>query len=160
MKKIVTSKLLYRALSILLGGVFVYAGVPKLLDPEAFAMVIDNYGLVSWSMAKFLSRALPAVEVVTGLALIFDLRGALGVIVAQLLMFMGVLAYGIHLGLDADCGCFGSPDPDGGEPGGLWPTLIRDALMVGACFFLYWQRRVAGFSPRSFLPKRFFNASE
>lgn len=159
MKHIVTSKLLYRALSILVGGVFVYAGSTKLGDAAGFATVIDNYGLVTWGMAKLLARVLPVVEVVTGLGLILNVRGALGMIVAQLLVFMAVLGYGIHLGLDADCGCFGPSDPGGGESGGLWPTMIRDALMLGACLFLYWQRRVAGFTPRPLIPFT-FNASE
>lgn len=159
MKNIVASKLLYRVLLLILGGVFVYAGVSKLGDALGFATIIDNYGLVSWGMAKLLARVLPVVEIVTGLGLILNVRGALGMIVAQLLGFMAVLGYGIHLGLDADCGCFGPSDPGGGEQGGLWPTLIRDALMFGVCLFLYWQRRVAGFKPRPLIPFT-FKASE
>ncbi|QJB56228.1 MauE/DoxX family redox-associated membrane protein [Pseudodesulfovibrio sp. zrk46] len=149
MKKIFTSKLLYLALRIALGGVFVYAGLSKITDPDGFAMAIDGYGLVSWRIANLLARVLPVVEIVSGLGLIFDVRGALGMIVAQLLGFVCVLAYGIHMGLDVDCGCFGPNDPGAGEPGGLWGTLIRDLLMLGACLLMYWQRRIAGFVPRS-----------
>jgi len=160
MKNIVTSKLLYRAIGIFIGMVFVYAGATKLTDTLTFASTIDGYGLVSWGMAKLLSKVLPVVEIVTGVALILDIRGALGMIVAQLLVFMVVLGYGIHMGLDADCGCFGPSDGGGDQSGGLWPTMIRDAFMFGACLLMYWQRRVAGFIPRSLIPLRFFNASE
>jgi len=151
MKKIITSKLLYLALRVVLGGVFIYAGATKIVDVDGFAMAIDGYGLVSWRMANLLARTLPVIEIVTGLGLILDVRGALGMIVAQLLGFVSVLVYAISMGLDVDCGCFGPNDPGAGESGGLWETLIRDMLMIAACLFIYWQRRLAGFIPRSLL---------
>ncbi|MUM77306.1 DoxX family membrane protein [Pseudodesulfovibrio sp. F-1] len=146
----------YLALRLGLGGAFVYAGVLKLMDPMAFAAAIDGYGLVSWSTAKTLARVLPAVEVVTGAGLVFDIRGALGLVVAQLLVFMGVLAWAMHLGLDVDCGCFG---PSGLPPGitppppsdGLGETaraMIRDAAMLAAGGLILWLRRILGVRPR------------
>jgi len=158
-KKILTSKLLYRVLGIILGIVFIYAGAMKLPDPLTFASTIDGYGLVSWSLSKLLARVLPIVEIVTGLALIFNIRGALGMIVAQLLVFMAVLSYGIYMGLDADCGCFGPGESGNEYSGGLWPTLIRDAFMLGACLLMYWQRWAAGIVPHPLNPFK-SNASE
>ncbi|CCH49672.1 MauE/DoxX family redox-associated membrane protein [Pseudodesulfovibrio piezophilus] len=148
MLKVVSSKPLYIVLRVLLGGVFVYAGILKLADPAAFAQAIDGYGLVSWRMANLISRSLPVLEILSGIGLIFDVRGSLGMIVAQLLGFMGVLAYGIHMGLDVDCGCFGPSDPGAGAHGGLWGTLVRDMFMFAACLIIFWQRRVAGYFPR------------
>ena len=149
MLKVITSKPLYLIIRVILGGLFVYAGATKVGDPQAFAMAIDEYGLVTWRMANLIARVLPPVEIVAGLGLIFDIKGSLGIIVAQLLGFMAVLAYGIYMGLDVDCGCFGPSDSPDGDGSGLWGTLIRDMLMFGACLFMYWQRRVAGFVPRS-----------
>ena len=141
-----------------MGGLFVYAGATKIVDPDAFAMAIDGYGLVSWRMANFIARVLPVIEIVSGFGLIFDVRGALGMIVAQLLGFVCVLTYGIYMGLDVDCGCFGPSDPGAGEAGGLWGTLIRDMFMFAACLLIYWQRRLVGFTPRS--PLRFFSSTK
>jgi len=146
----------YLALRLGLGGVFVYAGTLKLLDPMAFAAAIDGYGLVSWGTAKALSRVLPVVEVAAGAGLVFDIRGALGLVVAQLLVFMGVLAWAMHMGLDVDCGCFG---PAGLPPGitppeppeGLGETpkaMIRDAVMLAAGGLILWLRRILGVRPR------------
>lgn len=149
MKKILSSTVLYFLLRVAIGGLFVYAGATKLTDVLGFAATIDEYGLVSWRMANLIARTLPVIEIVTGLGLIFDIRGSLGAIVVQLLGFVGVLAYGIHLGLDVDCGCFGPADSTAGEHGGLWGTLIRDLFMLGACLLIYAQRRLAGFRPRS-----------
>lgn len=148
MKRLISSRIIYAAIRIILGGLFVYAGATKLMDVTAFAATIDQYGLVTWRTANVIARTLPVVEIASGLGLMLDLRGALGIIVAQLLGFVGVLAYGIHLGLDIDCGCFGPAD--GAAAGSsLTTTLIRDLFMLGACLLLYLQRRIAGFQPRS-----------
>jgi len=142
----------YLLLRLVIGGLFVFAGVLKLADPAAFAMAIDGYGMVSWSTAKLLSRALPILEVATGLGLILDFKGALALIVAQLLVFMGVVGYAVHLGLDVDCGCFG---PQSGVPteggGNLRETLLRDGAMLVGCAVMYWQRWVSGRRLRSVL---------
>ncbi|WP_319470343.1 MauE/DoxX family redox-associated membrane protein [uncultured Pseudodesulfovibrio sp.] len=149
MLKILYSKWLYCVLRLVIGGLFVYAGILKLADPTAFAVSIDGYGMVTWRMAKVLAHVLPVIEVAAGIGLLLDIKGAMALIVAQLLMFIGVLSYAIHMGLDVDCGCFGPEASSGGESGGLWPTLIRDIVMLVACVLMYWQRRAAGFAPRS-----------
>jgi uncharacterized membrane protein YphA (DoxX/SURF4 family) len=151
-------RVVYGVARLGLGAVFVYAGALKLMDPMAFAQAIDAYGLVSWGTAKVLARVLPAVEVAAGAGLILDLRGALGLIVAQLLVFMGVVAYGMYMGLDVDCGCFGpsglppgitpsSPSPANGL-GESARTMIRDAVMLATCLLLYRLRRTLGVRPR------------
>jgi len=155
MKKFIASELLYRVLRIVIGGLFIYAGVIKMSDPGAFAETIDGYGLVSWRMTTLLAKTLPILEIVSGLGLVLNIKGALGMIVAQLLGFMVVIAYAIHLGLNVDCGCFGPSDSAGAEGGGLWQTFYRDMLMFGVCLLMYWQRRTAGLGLRSFIPLKF-----
>lgn len=145
------AKPIYVIVRVILGLVFIYAGATKITDPLGFAAAIDEYGLVTWRMANLIARTLPIIEIISGLGLIFDIKGALGLVVAQLLGFVTVLAYAIHLGLDIDCGCFGPSDPAAPEPGGLWITMLRDLLMVTACVLLYWQRRILGVMPRSVL---------
>ena len=55
----------------LAGGVFVYAGGLKLLDPPRFASDIGNYQILPWPVAVRLAFYLPWLEVLCGLALIF-----------------------------------------------------------------------------------------
>jgi uncharacterized membrane protein YphA (DoxX/SURF4 family) len=160
MKKNPVSKVLSLVLRLALGGVFIYAGALKLLDPDAFAQAIDAYGLVNWGTAKILARALPVIEVASGAGLILGIRGALGLVVAQLLVFLAVTAYALHMGLDVDCGCFG---PAAGSPaasifgssgssavdelaagsGSLVQTLVRDTLMLIACLIIHRQQKGA-----------------
>ncbi|MEF2231420.1 MAG: MauE/DoxX family redox-associated membrane protein [Pseudodesulfovibrio sp.] len=152
MHMLFTRSTAYLLLRLVIGGLFVFAGALKLADPSAFAMAIDGYGLVSWSTAKLLSRALPIVEIAAGLGLILDFRGALALIVVQLLVFLAVVGYAVHLGLDVDCGCFGPQAAKPGEgAGSLKETLLRDGAMLVGCAVMYWQRWVSGRRPRSVL---------
>ncbi len=151
--------IVYLVLRVIPATVFIYAGITKLGDVSGFAMSIDGYGMVSWRMAQLIAQVLPPIEIIAGIGLILDMRGALGMIVVQLLGFVCVLAYGISMGLDMDCGCFG-PSGGTGESGGLWGALVRDLLMLVACLLLYWLRCSAGLSPRSVLQRFSSNQSE
>lgn len=158
MKSLLASKAFYTLIRVTLGLLFVYAGTLKLMNPEGFAVTINIYGLVTWKMAGFLSYAIPVVEILSGLGLVLDVRGALAMVVAQLLGFMVVLLYALYLGLDADCGCFGTPKNTDNAPSGPLPAFFRDAVMLAGCLLLYAQRRIAGFRPR--VLGRLFGTSE
>ncbi|MDD3311645.1 MauE/DoxX family redox-associated membrane protein [Pseudodesulfovibrio sp.] len=151
MNRLLSASSLYFVLRLVIGGVFVAAGALKLADPAAFAMAIDGYGLVSWSTAKLLSHALPVLEIVSGLGVILDVRGALALIAVQLLVFLGVVGWAVHLGLDVDCGCFGPSAQPGGGSGDLKETLVRDGALLAGCLVLYWRRWVGTGRPRSLL---------
>jgi len=150
MKPLLSGTPAYCILRLILGSLFLYAGALKLMDPDGFAMTINLYGLVTWRMSTILAYAIPAVEIVTGLALILDVRGALAAIVAQLLGFMCVLLYALHIGLDADCGCFGTPQATESDPAGPFEAFLRDGAMLIGCAAIYWQRYFGGHVPRPF----------
>jgi hypothetical protein len=90
---------------------------------------------------------LPALEVFAGIGLLFDIQGSLSVITGLLLIFAAVLGYGIWMGLDVDCGCFGPEDPEDKAFHGLRPALFRDILMLTAVAFLFGWRRFRGLKP-------------
>jgi hypothetical protein len=121
----------------MLGAVFIYSGATKLLAPESFAVLIEAYGLVPDEWLMPVAIMLPAIELVAGVGLLFDIRGSLGVIFGLLLLFVAILGYGIHMGLDIDCGCFGPEDPETEAFHGLRAALYRDMLMLVAVGFLY-----------------------
>src|SRR5689334_4493503 len=95
-------------LALLVGAVFVYAGAIKLLDPVRFAADINNYEIVPWSVSIRLAFYLPWLEVLCGLALIFQrlFYGALLVTGTLMLVFIGVTISLKARGLDVNCGCF------------------------------------------------------
>ena len=130
----------YDCVRWLLAVLFLYAGITKLADPQAFGVIIAGFGLLPESLIVPVAVILPAAEVAVALGLIGDIRGALGLVVFLLLLFIVVLAYGISLGLDVDCGCFGPEDPEGQVYGNLSGALVRDLFMVMGAAYLYWWR--------------------
>jgi len=134
---ILQSVWIYRLARWLLCVLFIWAGVLKLADPQAFSVVIRDFGLVpEWWVAP-ISLALPALEIIAAVGLLFDIRGSLAIIAGLLALFIAILAYGLWLGFDIDCGCFGPGDPESRAYGGLRPALYRDLCMAAAVLFLY-----------------------
>ena len=148
LRKIYQSVWIYRLVRVTLSVVFIWSGITKLIAPKEFSVIIQSYGLIPdvWIMpaAFFLS----AVEVVAGFGLLLDIHGSLSVITGLLILFMAVLSYGIRMGLDIDCGCFGPQDPESKAFHGLWEALVRDMFMVPAIFYLYYQRFCQNVTPK------------
>jgi uncharacterized membrane protein YphA (DoxX/SURF4 family) len=131
---------IYRLVRWGLSSLFIWAGGMKLADPAAFVVVVSDFGLVpEWSVMA-IAVALPTLEIIAALGLIFDIRGSLTAIAGLLMLFMAILSFAIWLGLDIDCGCFGPEDPESRAYTGLHSALYRDMVMAGGIFFLYWYR--------------------
>jgi hypothetical protein len=96
-------------LDVIVGGIFVYAGVLKALDPVQFGNDVDNYKMLPWFVNVRLAFYLPWLEIFCGLALIFRFlyRGGLSVLSALVLIFVGATLAAKARGLDITCGCFG-----------------------------------------------------
>jgi uncharacterized membrane protein YphA (DoxX/SURF4 family) len=138
---------LYRLCRWALGGIFIYAGGTKLLEPEIFAVLIEAYGFVPEGLLMPVAIGLPFLEVIAGFGLLFDIRGSLALITGLLVLFMVVLGYGIWMGLDVDCGCFGPEDPEAEAFHGLRLSLFRDLVMMSGVIFIYGWRRYHAIRP-------------
>jgi putative oxidoreductase len=99
-----------RALAVLAGAVFVYAGVLKVRDPLQFANDVSNYDILPWSVGVWLAFYLPWLEILCGLALIFHrvFAGALAITGALIFIFIGATIWAKIQGIDVACGCFGT----------------------------------------------------
>jgi uncharacterized membrane protein YphA (DoxX/SURF4 family) len=142
-----TMEWLYRLCRWTLGGIFIYAGSTKLLEPEIFAVLIEAYGIVPERLLMPVATGLPLLEVIAGIGLLFDIRGSLSLTTGLLVLFMVVLGYGIAMGLDVDCGCFGPEDPEAEAFHGLRLSLYRDLAMMAGVFFIYGWRRYRAIRP-------------
>jgi len=102
-------KFAWRILDLIVGGVFVYAGVLKVLDPVQFGIDIDNYKALPWFISVRLAFYLPWLEILCGLVLIFRFlyRGGLSILSALTLIFICATIAAKARGLDITCGCFG-----------------------------------------------------
>lgn len=117
---------------VVLGGLFVYAGVVKVGDPLDFAQDIRNYQLVGQSLAFIAALILPWLEIVAGVFLIAGIwkRGAALVVSGLLVFFIALTAVTMVRGLDVDCGCFGAIGRKAG-----WSVVLEDLAMLflGLC---------------------------
>lgn len=128
----------YRLLRIILGGIFIYSGAVKLMDVKGFARMISLYDLVPEQFLAPVAITLPAVELLAGIGILFEIPGALSAIFAMLIMFCTILWYGILQNLDIDCGCFSTEELKGQNS--LRQALYRDFIMIAACCYLYLYR--------------------
>lgn len=129
----------------ILGMIFLYSGVSKLIDPQSFAVIIDAFGLVPEMLIDPLAIGLPVLEILVAFGLILDIRGSLTVTTVLMALFMAILGYAIHMGLDIDCGCFGPDDPEAEAFHGLRLALCRDGVIMMGIIFLYiwrWKKSV------------------
>lgn len=138
---------IYKLTRWILGGVFIYAGSTKLMDPRIFTVLIEAYGVVPECLLMPVAIVLPLLEVIAGFGLLFDIRGSLAVIAGLLMIFMVVLGYGIWMGLDVDCGCFAYGDLETEAFHGLRLSLFRDLAMTAGVFFIYGWRRYRKIRP-------------
>ena len=139
---------MYIFLRWILGAVFIYSGTTKLMAPHHFAVLIEAYGLVPDVLLMPTAVVIAAVELFAGVGLLGDIRGSLAVIAALLVLFVGILAYGIRMGLDVDCGCFGPNDPEADAFHGLRTALYRDLIMLATVVGLYAWRHYGGIRPQ------------
>ena len=128
-----------RVIRGVLAFLFIYGGGLKLADPKAFAATLSHYDLLPEMLLPVVAVGLPALEVIAGIALLFNLPGGLTVITGLLALFVAVLGYGILTDLNVDCGCFGPEEVAGQQS--LRQAFIRDLLLIGAASFLYYTRR-------------------
>src|SRR5205809_232227 len=97
-----------RVVALIIGGIFVYAGVIRAMDPVAFANDIDNYKILPWPLAVRLAFYLPWLEMLCGLALLLRsfYRGVLFILTWLVSIFIIASVVVKARGLDITCGCF------------------------------------------------------
>ena len=99
---------IYHSFRLFIGGLFLYTGATKLADTAGFTESIAAYGILPAVLLPCAAIGLPVIEVVTGFGTLLNKRWAILGILAMMLMFTGVLGYGVAVGLEIDCGCFSS----------------------------------------------------
>lgn len=130
----------YLGLRLLVGAVFLYAGIIKLSAPQAFADSIATFRLLPPEMINLLALGLPLFEAMLGAMLLTGAwrrtaaLGALGLCG----MFALALALALLRGIAVDCGCLGSHDAL--LPSQNWVALGRDGLLGAAASIIYKKR--------------------
>lgn len=130
---------LYHLLRLSLAFIFIYAGLVKLMNPQAFAHALAQFELIPEGLLPLVALGLPGVELLAGLGLAVDLRFCMTAILVMLTGFLLILGYAILKDLDIDCGCFTLDELT--ERTSVKRAFFRDLLMMAAIGFLFWWRR-------------------
>jgi cobalt-zinc-cadmium efflux system protein len=124
---------------LVLGAVFIFAGIDKIRHPGAFSEVIYNYQVLPDQLINGTAILLPWLELILGGCLVAGLwlPGAIVLTNMLLLTFFGALLFNVARGLNINCGCFStSTEPVGGTTMAWY--VLRDSfflLLGGRLFF-------------------------
>ncbi len=130
-------------MDLIVGGIFIYAGVMKIFDPVGFANDIDNYKILPWLLTVRLAFYLPWLEILCGLAVILGLLYRGGLLILTMLISIFIIASVIAKarGLDITCGCFGHASKYLSFFGHLALDFVLLALLVALWFTNRAQRK-------------------
>ena len=135
---------------LVLGGIFVYAGISKLIFPNAhlwpmfvlrfsisvnlssFAQQVESYKIISPEASQVVAHTLPFVEIALGLLLLIGwrLRIWATAITAIMVGFLAAVTRAYLLHMDINCGCFGTPEKLTGM------TVIRDGVFTALALLM------------------------
>jgi putative oxidoreductase len=124
-----------RVLEVVLGGIFLYAGLQKYLHSYEFAEAVLAYHLLPVRLVGAVAAALPWAEMAAGLFLIIGLkrRSCLILLAGLLGAFTIVILITMARGLKIDCGCGLFLSRQVG-----WEVLLEDGVLWLWAVGLYW----------------------
>jgi putative oxidoreductase len=127
------SRWLNLAARLIIGGLFLYASIEKVLHPAAFAMAVRAYKLIPFSLSNLFAICVSWSEIVAATLLVLGIftRRAAGAIFLLLIMFTGAISTVLVRHMVIDCGCFG----EGGATTS-WLLLVRNAALLFGCFLV------------------------
>ena len=116
------------ACRLLIGGIFIYTSLPKLLAPGEFARLVAGYRVLHPDLVNLVGITLPWIELIAGAFLVIGIlpQSSAAVIAGLMAVFMGAGLLALARGLEISCGCF---FPIGGDRL-TWVTLLRDAVLL------------------------------
>ena len=124
-------------LRLVISGVFIYAAIPKIWDPQGFSLAVFHYQLVPHSAVNLAALILPWIEFLAAICLLAvrSMRDVAAVVLGGLLLlFIGAIGINLLRGVDIACGCF-SVNATRGHIGAL--SILRNAVLLAGCVILY-----------------------
>lgn len=119
------------AIRLILGAVFLAAGVMKIAHPEAFLSDLLSYEVpIPLVLMRLTAAVLPWLEGICGLFLVFNLwpETVCPLVAALCIVFVAMLFQAVVRGLSLNCGCFGSVGWVWLERPGI--ALVRAAILL------------------------------
>lgn len=107
---VLNSKYITLIFRLIIGSIFIGAGLSKLYDPTGFITAVSSYDVLSNSLRDFLISVLPWLELVIGSYLLLGILLKVASLISMVMLGSFIAAIGINLyrGVAVECGCFGS----------------------------------------------------
>lgn len=134
---------------LLVGGIFIYASLDKILHPDQFARIIFNYHLVPAPLINLAAITLPWVEFGAGAFLVLGVwpRASGFILTALVAIFIVALSVNWLRGVNLECGCF---TVSGEAKSAIGSLIIRDLLLLlFALQTTFWARPKAWLTDRA-----------
>lgn len=137
---------------LLLGGLFIFAGVIKLQDPQTFLFSVKAFDLFpehAGHLVVLTTFLVPWAEVVAGAMLVLGVWARASALVHALLLAAFIAGIGSVLarGLAVECGCFGKYSPFCRAATVGWCNIVQNAVLLGMALVVLW-RGPGALSPR------------
>lgn len=119
--------------ALILGYIFVLAGLHKCKAPAEFGTTLANYKILPESLARQGVYLVPVAEIMTGVALLIPAAATLAAFSAGTLLCIYIAAIGINLlrgRRNIDCGCGG---PAQKQSISEW-MIVRNGLLLGLAY--------------------------
>jgi uncharacterized membrane protein YphA (DoxX/SURF4 family) len=128
---------------LVVGGVWLVAGLLKVSDGAASVRAVRAFRLLPEPLVPTVGHALPALEIVVGLALVLGALTRGTAVVSSLLQvaFIIGIASAWARGLEIKCGCFGNGGFDGDAASKYPWDIARDTGLLLVSLWLVWRPR-------------------
>jgi uncharacterized membrane protein YphA (DoxX/SURF4 family) len=130
------------AARLLLAGVWAWAALAKISDPDAAVRAVRAYQLLPEALVRPVAWGLPFAELALAVLLAAGLATRLAATASAVLLalFMVAITSAWARGLQIDCGCFGGGGPaDGAQASDYVLELVRDAGLLVVAALLAWR---------------------
>jgi uncharacterized membrane protein YphA (DoxX/SURF4 family) len=131
------------AARLVVGGVWIVAGLLKLPDLQSSVRAVRAYQLLPEAIVPAVGYALPIVEVAVGILLVVGLLVRASAVVSAVLFLAFIIGISSAWarGLQIDCGCFGGGGYDANATDKYPWEIARDLGLLFASLWLVWRPR-------------------
>lgn len=138
--KIILTKWMQAVARTLVGGIFIYAGVIKILDPWSFADSVAAFKVLPIFLVTPVALSLPVMEGLLGLGLLTGMRqrACAATVFILCVLFAGLLVQASLRGLEVDCGCFGKGAASTAK---TVEAILRDLVLAAVAGWLFRQSK-------------------
>lgn len=137
MKKTTVKSTIAIIIRVILGFLFLYASLDKIIYPSKFAEVIYNYRVLPVELVNICAILVPWIEIIIGVMLLIGIwiDASAFMLSSITFVFTFLIISAIFRGLNIECGCF-SLDAEGSLVS--WKRVIEDIFILIGGLYLIW----------------------